>query len=236
MQEIATLNLPQEFLASLNGELRIGVNLSNAHWMQAAPDGELHGLGVVLGCEIARRLGCKPKFVRFATAGALFDARDQDRWDVAFMAFDPARKSYVAFTPPLFFIEGFFLAKSCSAPISLNRDETRVIGVGRGSAVDLFLSRLLSERALMRLDTFTAGVEPLKQRSIAALAAPRDALERIAPLSPGCEIMKPAFMSIGQACAVAHRLRAGAEAISQIVELLRAAPLVRNAMASSGLG
>jgi ABC-type amino acid transport substrate-binding protein len=65
--------------------------------------------------------------------------------DICFLPIEPAREAEVAFTAPYVLIEGVFAVPSQSQPSAVGDvDSSGVrIGVKRGSAYDLFLSRTL---------------------------------------------------------------------------------------------
>ena len=73
------------------GTLRVGLNLSNFLLInRGTPPGVHQGIVPDLAQALAAELGVSLQFVPFASPGLLGDAVDQDQWDVAFMADEPA--------------------------------------------------------------------------------------------------------------------------------------------------
>ncbi|MDP1159688.1 transporter substrate-binding domain-containing protein, partial [Klebsiella variicola] len=73
--------------------------------------------------------------------------------DIGFFAIDPARGEGLRFTAPYVLIEGSYLVPAASAlrdNADVDRAGTRV-GVGAGSAYDLYLTRELKAAAVERL-------------------------------------------------------------------------------------
>ncbi len=77
--------------------------------------------------------------VCFGAARDSFDALNQGRADICFLAVDPDREKTVVFTAPYAIIEGVFAVRGDS-PITPSADVDRAgirVGVKQGSAYDL---------------------------------------------------------------------------------------------------
>src|SRR5690349_17292839 len=135
------------------GVLRAAINLGNpvlASGTPAAPG----GVSVDLAREIAARLGVPAELHCFTAARESFDDLVAGRADIAFLAVEPARAAEVAFTAPYILIEGVYAVPADSpitTPAGVDRPGIRV-GVKRGSAYDLFLTRTLRHATLVRTD------------------------------------------------------------------------------------
>src|SRR6266508_2010845 len=81
------------------GKLRVALQLANPlNVIQDAASGELTGVGLELGDELARRLGVEFEPVFYPSVGALLDSGKTGAWDVAFVGFSPARAEEWDFT------------------------------------------------------------------------------------------------------------------------------------------
>src|SRR5690348_13102908 len=96
-----------------SGTLRVAINLGNsvlAH--KDAATGRLSGTSVVLAQELGKRLGVPVSLTPYDAAGKVFDALEQQAWDVAFLAIEPERATKIVFSAPYVFIDGTYLVRS----------------------------------------------------------------------------------------------------------------------------
>jgi polar amino acid transport system substrate-binding protein len=83
------------------GKLRVGLILSNAVLVTKDPQsGELRGVTIDLGRELAARLGVPFEPVGYANPAKLAESFGSNAWDIAFIAIDPARATVVDFSHP----------------------------------------------------------------------------------------------------------------------------------------
>ena len=118
-----------------SGTLRAAINVGNAVLAQrpATPGGEPTGISVDLARELGRRLGVPVQLIVFDAAGKVVEAGKKGGWDIAFVAFDPARAEEIAQTPPYVQIEGAYLVRSDS-PLKSNDEVDRKAPPSRGCA------------------------------------------------------------------------------------------------------
>lgn len=181
------------------GELRVAINLGNpvlAQGTAAAPT----GVTVDLACEFAARLGVPVRFSCVDAARDSFAALREGRVGLAFLAVEPARAAEVAFTAPYVLIEGVF-AVPIDSPIitvdDVDRDGVR-IGVKRGSAYDLFLTRTLAHAAVVAGDEGTAVFQG---EGLEVAAGIRQPVTDFVARTPGLRVVDGPFMQIRQAIA-----------------------------------
>jgi polar amino acid transport system substrate-binding protein len=120
------------------------------------------------------------------------------RADICFLAIDPARAETVAFTPPYAVIEGVFAVPEAS-PLTSSADVDRPgvrVGVKKGSAYDLFLSRTLAHAEVVRGGE---GVTVFTEQQLEVAAGIRQPMEVFAAAHPGVRLLEPRFMEIQQA-------------------------------------
>ncbi len=220
-----------------HGRLRAAINLGNAALAQRdAGTGELGGVSVALARELARRLGRELELVAFDGAGKVFAARDDDRWDIAFLAIDPLRAQSIAYTPPYVIIEGTFAVRADS-PIRQVADADRPgqrLLVAHNSAYDLFLSKSLAHAEIVRAPTPAQSLEQFVASDHAAVAGVRQTLEAFFAERSGYRILADSFTTIQQAMAVAHQRRSALGLLAGFIEEQKRSGFVRAALDRSG--
>ena len=135
------------------GVLRASINLGNRVMAQGTPTAP-SGVTVDIAREIGARLGVPVELACFDAARKSYEAMAAGQADICFLAVEPAREAEVAFTAPYVAIEGVFAVPGDSA-ITTVADVDRAgvrIGVKRGSAYDLFLSRTHQHASVVRGD------------------------------------------------------------------------------------
>ena len=168
-----------------SGVLRAAINLGNpvlAQGTSAVP----RGVTIDIGREIAARLGVGVEFLCFDAARDSFAALMTGQADICFLGIEPARADEVAFTAPYVLIEGVYAVpdRSLLATVADVDSPGVRIGVQRGSAYDLFLSRTLRHATVVR---GAEGTELFVDREPGGgRRGPRagDRVRRLAPRNP----------------------------------------------------
>jgi len=194
-------------LLAPTGALRASINLGNPVLAQGTPQ-QPRGITVDLAGELALRLGVPLHLLCFTAARDSFAALVEGRADVGFLAIEPAREAEVAFTAPYVVIEGVYVAPADS-PVATAADVDRPgirVGVKRGSAYDLFLTRTLQHAELVRGEE---GVEVYLAEGLEIGAGIRQPAAAWVAAHPGQRLVEPRFMEIRQAVATPHRAAAG---------------------------
>jgi polar amino acid transport system substrate-binding protein len=115
--------------------------------------GELRGVTISLGNALAQRLGVLFEPVQYQNPAALVKSFGAGDWDIAFLAFDPARAEEVTFSPPYMEVDNTFLVPA-NSKVNTVEEADRLgvtIAVPERSAPDLYLSRNLKSAKLMRV-------------------------------------------------------------------------------------
>ncbi|CAN7561418.1 hypothetical protein LJR255_003997 [Pararhizobium sp. LjRoot255] len=88
------------------------------------------------------------------SAASILDRVDQDEWDIAFLAADPAREDRLPFSPAYALIEGTLVVREGTPyrPIQ-DADAEGVKCVTRNAAYDLYLSRRLAHAKIVHAST-----------------------------------------------------------------------------------
>jgi polar amino acid transport system substrate-binding protein len=216
-----------------SGVLRASINLGNPVLAQGTPD-EPAGVTVDIARELARRLEVPVELLCFDAARKSFEAMTTGQADICFLAIDPARAGEVAFTAPYVVIEGVFAVPAGSALTTVAEvDAPGVrIGVRKGSAYDLYLTRELRQATVVRSDE---GVDVFLAEGLEATAGVRQPIARFVAENPGVRLIDERFMEIRQAVGTTQtRAPETVAYLHGVVEELKANGFVADALIRSG--
>ena len=228
-------NIPSDVVKDLapTGTLRAGINLGNMVLAQTdEKTGEPKGITVDLARELGGRLGVPVELVRFDAAGKPFEGLKAGALDIVFLAIEPVRAAEVAFTAPYVIIEGVYLVPKDSALKTVgdvDRAGVRV-GVNKGSAYDLFLTRTLKAAQLVRGES---GIDLFVNDKLDAAAGVKQPLVEYAKTNPAVRVMDGRFMEIQQAMGTPLGRDAGAKYLRRFVEEMKAGGFVADALKRS---
>ena len=220
------------------GKLRVGVGLANLGSAIKDPaTGELRGIAFDLARALAARIGIALQPVEYPRPGAVLDGISTDAWDVAFLVIDPVRLAMADVSPPYMQSDFTYLIPATSSIRSLaDADQPgNRIGVPRGDAVDLVLTRLLKQATLVRVDNQAAGAASLKVGQISAYAAPRPVLLAMSVELPGSHVIEESLASISFAAFIPKGHAGRAAYVSEFLEEAKASGLVQQSIARYGL-
>ncbi|HEX6684249.1 MAG TPA: transporter substrate-binding domain-containing protein [Candidatus Limnocylindrales bacterium] len=181
------------------GALRASINLGNPVLAQGTPEAPA-GVTVDLAREIGSRLGFPVELVCFDAARKSFEAMTSGRADICFLAIEPERAAEVAFTTPYVVIEGVFAVpqdSTITTVADVDRQDLR-IGVKRGSAYDLYLSRTLRHATVVRGEE---GTEAFLAQGLEVAAGIRQPMTEFVAANPDLRLrlIDERFMQIQQA-------------------------------------
>ncbi len=216
-----------------NGVLRAAINLGNsvlAQGTSVAP----RGVTIDIGREIAARLGVGVEFVCFDAARDSLTALMTGRTDICFLGIEPARADEVAFTAPYVLIEGVYAVPDRS-PLATVTDVDAPgvrIGVNRGSAYDLFLTRTLRHAAVVRGGE---GTDVFLTENLEAAAGVREPMTEFVASHPGIRLIEGRFMEIRQAVGTIKAKRPETTTfLHGLVEDLKATGFIADSLRRSG--
>ncbi len=216
-----------------DGVLRAAINLGNPVLAQGTPAAPA-GVAVDIARAVGDRLGLAVEFACFDAARDSFAAITTGRADICFLAIEPARAAEVAFTAPYVLIEGVYAVTEQSPLASVaDVDAPGVrIGVKRGSAYDLFLTRTLRHATVVR---GAEGTTEFLTGDLEAAAGVREPMTEFVRSHPGFRLIEGRFMEIRQAVGTARSKRPETIAfLHRLVEELKAAGFVADALRRSG--
>jgi polar amino acid transport system substrate-binding protein len=215
------------------GVLRAALNLGNPVLAQGTP-ADPAGVTVDLAREVAARLGVEVEFACFTAAVDSFHAAVNGEAGLCFLAVEPARAAEIAFTAPYVLIEGVY-AVPASSPLATVADVDRPgvrIGVKRGSAYDLFLSRTLGHATIVR---GPEGTAEFVTGNLEAAAGIREPMTEFTAAHPGYRLIPGRFMEIPQAVGTARDKRPETvRFLRELVEELKASGFVADSLRRSG--
>jgi polar amino acid transport system substrate-binding protein len=214
------------------GALRASINLGNPVLAQGTPDAP-GGVTVDLARQIGARLGVPIEFLCFDAARKSYEAMAAGRADICFLAIEPAREAEVAFTAPYVVIEGVFAVPEDSdivAVAGVDRPGVR-IGVKRGSAYDLFLSRTVAHATVVRGDE---GVDVFRAEGLEVAAGIRQPMAAFVASQPEFRLIPERFMQIRQAVGTTRTRRPETvDFLTDLVEELKVSGFVAEALRRS---
>jgi polar amino acid transport system substrate-binding protein len=216
-----------------DGVLRAAINLGNPVLAQGTPAAPT-GVTVDIAREVGVRLGLPVELACFDAARDSFTAVTSGRAGLCFLGIEPARAGEIAFTAPYVLIEGVY-AVSEGSPLASVADVDRPgvrIGVKRGSAYDLFLTRTLRHATVLR---GSEGTAEFLAGNLEAAAGVREPMTDFVSSHPGLRLIEGRFMEIRQAVGTAASKRP--ETVSflrELVEELKSSGFVADALRRSG--
>lgn len=221
------------------GKLRVGLILSNQVLVTKDPSTEeLRGVTINLGKALAQRLGVPFEPVGYANPSALVKSFGTNQWDIAFLAFDPARAQEVDFSPPYMEVDNTYLVTANSMVTAVERaDQAGVtIAVPERSAPDLFLSRSLKSAQVLRLPGGAeAAIEALRSGKADAYAENAHMLSLYADRLPGSRVLEGRYTVIQHAVATPKGKAAASAYMKTFVEEAKADGTVAEAIRAAGL-
>lgn len=215
------------------GVLRASINLGNPVLAQGTLDAP-SGVTVDIARELGARLGVPVELVTFDAARRSFEAMTSGRADICFLAIEPKRAEEVAFTAPYVLIEGVYAVPAASkitTPDEVDRPGVRV-GVNKGSAYDLYLTRTLRHATLVRGED---GITAFRDQGLEVAAGVRQPMTAYVAAHPDLRLLEPRFMEIRQALGTTRSRRPETVAyLSEFVEELKANGFVADALRRAG--
>jgi polar amino acid transport system substrate-binding protein len=220
------------------GKLRVALQQANPlNVTQDAASGEMKGLGLDLGRELARRLGVSFEPVLYPSVGALLDSGKTGAWDVAFVGFSTARAAEWDFTGLHLEVEFGYLAPGASTISSLaevDRPGTRV-AVQERSGPDAFFTRALKEAKLVRAPSNTAALEVVKSGNAELMGSIKPILFEMSKQMPGSRVLDGRPGVDPHAMALPKGRSAGLVYARQFIEAAKAEGLVQASIERAGL-
>ncbi|WP_151639120.1 ABC transporter substrate-binding protein [Noviherbaspirillum aerium] len=221
------------------GKLRASINLGNPILAgKNGHTGEPTGVSVDLAKAFAQRLGVPLELVVFDAAGKAADALKACEVDIGFLAIDPLRAESIRFTPPYVVIEGAYLVREESRITGneqVDQPGNRIV-VGKGSAYDLYLGRVIKQAGIVRAPTSPAVVDTFVELDAEVAAGVKQQLQKDAARIPGLRLLPGRFMAINQAMGIpANRSDEALACLVDFIEEMKASGFVADALQRHGI-
>jgi polar amino acid transport system substrate-binding protein len=194
--------------------------------------GEVSGTTATLGRALAKAAGVPAKIVGYSAIAKMVDDARTGEWDVAVVAFDPARRNVVEFAPPHIVVDLTYLVAPGSTIRSVpEADKPGVsIAAAKGAATTLFLQRTLKAAQVVQADNEPAAFGLIKDGKAQAYAQNRYMLLGLADGLPGARVLEDRF-SAAEMCIVVPKGRTAALAyVSEFVEQSKRSGTVQRAI------
>ena len=220
------------------GSLRIGVYAGSPTSLVRGPGaGEMRGLTVDIGRELARRLGVPAEIIVFERVPEIIEALKSGRADFTITNASPARARDVDFTPPLVALETGYLVpagSSVNSPSEVDRAGIRV-GVAQGSTSQASLGQVLKQAQLVAAPSVMVAADWLREGKLDAFATNKGILFEMADRVPGARVLEGRWGLEQLAAAVPQGRNVAAPWLQAFVADVAAQGLVQQAAQRAGL-
>jgi len=220
------------------GTLRVAFLLGPIYATKDSGTGELTGVAVDLGKELARRVGVPFQAVVYANPPALIGGAKSGEWDVAMAGINAERAAAMDFTAPYMEVEQGYLVRA-GVPVATAADVDKAgirIGVLEKSGAELQLSKTLKHAELVRVNSPAENFALMDTGKVDLIAATKTALFAGATSRPGSRVLdgrivvEPIGMGVPKG-----RNAAAAMYVAKYVEEAKSAKLVATAIKGAGL-
>jgi polar amino acid transport system substrate-binding protein len=215
------------------GTLRVAVFTGNPVLGTAdKASGEVSGTTAAMGRALAQSAGVPVKIVGYSAIAKMVEDAKTGEWDVAVVAFDPARRSVLEFAPPHIVVDLTYLVAPGSTIRSVpEADKAGVsIAAAKGAATTLFLQRTLKSAQVMQADNEPAAFGLVKEGKAQVYAQNRYMLLGLAETLPGARVLDDRF-SAAEMCLVVPKGRTAALAyLGEFVEQSKRSGTVQRAI------
>jgi polar amino acid transport system substrate-binding protein len=214
-----------------SGTLRVAVFTGNPV-LGTSDKNEVKGTTATMGRALAKAAGVPAQVIGYSAIAKLVEDAKTGQWDVAVVAFDPARRNVVEFAPPHIVVDLTYLVAPGSAIRSVpEADKPGVsIAAAKGAATTLFLQRTLKSAQVVQADNEPAAFDLIKEGKAQVYAQNRYMLLGLADGLPGARVLDDRF-SAAEMCLVVPKGRAAALAyVSEFVEQAKRSGTVQRAI------
>jgi polar amino acid transport system substrate-binding protein len=229
--------LAREILAP-SGRLRVGVFAGSPLSMaKDVSTGEIHGICVDLGKELARRLGVAFEPVHFQRIAEVIEAMKSDDVDFTISNATPARAVDVAFSQTLISVELGYLIPAISSIMTIaDLDKAGVrVGVVKGSTSQRTLPNVLPNAILVPAQNSKRAIEMFQSRELDVFATNKPTLFEMSDQMPGARVLEGRWGVEHIAIAIPRGREAAMEYLHGFVEEVQTSGLLAQAVARAGL-
>jgi polar amino acid transport system substrate-binding protein len=220
------------------GKLRVGVFPGSP--LSMALDhatGEMHGLGVDLGKELAKRLGVPFVPVNFQRIAEVIEAMKAGDVDFTISNATPARAAHVAFSQTLISLELGYLVPAAS-PIAAMSDVGKPglrIGVTKGSTSQGTIPKMLPHATVVPAENAKRAIEMFERRVLDLFATNKPTLFQMSDQMPGSRLLDGRWGVEHIAVAIPRGRDSAMEYLRGFVEEAQTSGLLSQAVERAGL-
>jgi polar amino acid transport system substrate-binding protein len=199
--------------------------------------GELKGVAVEIGKELAHRLAVPYEGVGYPSASAIEASAQSGQWDVVVFAVTPARSELMEFSPPMMEVEVGYLVPARS-PLSALSDVDKPgvrIAVQEKTVADTHLSASLRSATLVRAPAGTDPVDLVASGKADALANLKPFLLRASGKLPGSRMLDGQIFADQIAIAVPKGRSVSMAYVRRFVEEAKSSGFVKDSIDRAGL-
>jgi polar amino acid transport system substrate-binding protein len=220
------------------GKLRVAFLSGVLYATKDPATGELKGVAVDLGKELARRVGVPFEPVLYPNPAAIIPGAKSGEWDIALMGINAERAAAMDFSAPYMEVEQGYLVRA-GVPIATASDVDKAgirIAVIEKTGADLYLSSAVKNATLVRTKTVGEFDALLESGKADVIAATKTFLLDAAARHPGSRVLDGRFLvePIGMGVPKGRNSLAAAY-VGKFVEEAKATGLVKSAIERAGL-
>jgi len=215
------------------GKLRVAFFSAPIYGLKDKSTGELKGLGVDLGRQLADKLGVPFEAHPYRNLAALIESVKSGEWDIGLTTIDEKRAALMDFTRPYLEVEqGFLVRAGLPAATMADVDKAGVrVGVVKKSASALHLAKTLKATTPVELGSLADLREAIVSGKVDAIAIGKPFLYATAAKLPGSRVLDGAIIVDPVAMGVVKgRDPAGLAYANRFVDEVRAAGTVKTAI------
>jgi polar amino acid transport system substrate-binding protein len=220
------------------GKLRVAFLSGPLYATKDPSTGELKGVAVDLGKELARRVGVPFDPVIYPNPPALIAAAKPGEFDIALTGINAERARAMDFSAPYMEVEYGYLVRA-GVPIATISDVDKAgtrIGVLEKSGGDLHLSSTLQNAAVVRVKSIAELSALFGAGKADVIAATKTTLFSEAERQPGSRVVDGRFLAEPIGMGVPKgRETAAAAYVGKFVEEAKAKGLIKSAIERAGL-
>ncbi len=184
------------------GKLRASINLGNPLLANRSTETDQpFEISIDLATELAKQLEVELDLVVFDVAGKSVNAVESEEADIGFFAVDPKRGEKINLTAPYVLITGSYAVRADSEISELGHVDrnSQTVVVGKGSAYDLYLSRMLENASLVHAPASADVADVFFDGNYDVAAGVTQQLELDKRRHPQLHVLDQLFMTIRQA-------------------------------------
>jgi polar amino acid transport system substrate-binding protein len=219
------------------GKLRVAFLAAPIYATKDSGTGELKGVAVDLGKELAHRIGVPFQPVAYANPPALLGGAKSGEWDVALMGVNAERAAALDFSAPYMEVEqGYLVRAGVSIATESDVDKAGIrIAVLEKSVADQHLSGTLKNAVLVRAKSLAGNYALLDAGKADVIGGAKTALFAGAASRPGSRVLDGRLLVEPICMGVPKGRNAAAVYVGKFVEDAKAAGLVKSAIERAGL-